>query len=85
MNETNTYSFPYAFRKSSRLMPDWRQMVRNVAPLIRGWFGIVSGVRVPSAFWRIIEMCSRSRTISNPKARNAQTIFAFGASTGNFT
>jgi hypothetical protein len=35
MIEPGTYSSPYAFRKSSRLMPDWRQIVRNVAPLIR--------------------------------------------------
>lgn len=55
----------------------------NVAPLILGWLGMVSGVRVPSALSRTIAMCSRSRTIRNPSFANALMTLARGASTGN--
>ena len=36
--------------------PDWVQMRRNVELFIRRWFGIVSGVRLPSGFSRTIEI-----------------------------
>ncbi|GEM_PF-6625227 len=53
-------------------MSDCRQIARSVADLIVGWLGIVKGVVVPSAFALRKAMCSRSRTISNPRACSAQ-------------
>ena len=74
----------YASRKSDRGIPDCEQIVRRVDAFKVEWFGIVSGVRPPSAFCRTIEICSRSRTISKPSACSARRTFAFGASIGNF-
>ena len=37
---------------------------------------MVSGVRVPSEFWRAMEMGSRSRTFSKPSKRKAETTLA---------
>lgn len=48
-----------------------------------GWFGIVSGVRVPSGLSRTMEMCSRSRTMRNPRDSSARKTLRFGASIGN--
>lgn len=45
-----------AFRKSSRDMRAWVRIVRSVEPLILRCDGMVSGVWVPSAFSRSIEM-----------------------------
>ena len=50
----------------------WVQMVSRVDPLIVAWFGIVNGVRVPSEFSRIIEMCSPVRTTRNPRSSKAR-------------
>ncbi len=57
-------------------------MVRRVDPLMREWFGIVSGVLAPSGFSRASEMCSRTRR--NPRDSNASITRFFGASAGNF-
>src|ERR1700726_1845201 len=74
----------YASRKSDRRIPDCEQIVRRVDAFRVEWFGIVSGVRLPSGFCRTIEICSRSRMSSNPSALSARRTFVFGASTGNF-
>lgn len=37
-------------------IPAWVKIVLSVDDLIREWFGIVNGVRVPSAFSRTIEI-----------------------------
>ena len=50
--------------------------------MIKGWLGMVSGVRDPSAFSRIIAMCSRSRTMENPRDSKALITRRFGASFG---
>lgn len=76
------YTFSYAAKNSSRLIWLWVRMARSVAPLIVGWLGIVSGVRVPSPLSRTIAMCSRSRTIVKPKASSAFTTLRLGASFG---
>ncbi len=57
------YDFSYVFKKSSLEIPDWVQIVLKVEALMNGWFGIVSGVLVPSEFILSIDMCSRSLTI----------------------
>src|SRR5207244_1039310 len=40
-----------------RAIPDCEQIVRRVDAFRVVWFGIVSGVRLPSAFCRAIEIC----------------------------
>ncbi len=64
-------------------MPDCVQIIRSVEPLIREWFGIVNGGRVPSAFSRTMAICSRSRTRRKPRRSNAAITRARSASTGN--
>src|SRR5256714_978013 len=53
------------------------------APLIRGWLGSVSGVRVSSGLSRTIAMCSRSHTRRKPNRSSVSITRALGASTGN--
>src|SRR5947208_1308384 len=59
-------------------------MLRSVDPLNVRWLGIVSGVAEPSSFRRSMEMCSRSRTTTNPNLPKAARTRALGASDGNF-
>src|SRR5260370_19790774 len=65
-------------------MPACVQMVLSVEPLILLWLGSVTGVFVPSAFSRIMAICSRSRTIENPSVSKAFMTFILGASTGKW-
>jgi hypothetical protein len=73
---TGNQSLLDASKKSAREIPDCEQMVRRVDALRVEWFGIVSGVRLPSGFCRTIEMCFRSRMISNLSVRSARRTFA---------
>ena len=45
----------YASRNSDRAIPDCEQIVRSVDAFRVVWFGIVSGVRLPSAFCRAMK------------------------------
>lgn len=73
-----------AFINSSREIPACVQTILNVEPLIVEWLGIVSGVFEPSGLFLHIEICSLSRTISNPRFGSAFITLVLEASTGNF-
>ncbi len=81
---SSCYAFLYASRNSSRSICDCRKIVLSVEPFIVLWFGIVSGVRVPSAFSRIMAMWLPSLTSSNPNVWRALITGSRGASAGNF-
>lgn len=60
--------FSYALRKSALDMPDWVHMVLRVDAFSVEWPGIVSGVTLPSGFFRLMATWLPLRTVSNPSA-----------------